>query len=51
MQTYKESENRRKERIHSISSLRTRVIESKKSYNRNKIKDSIRKQNKDYVKT
>lgn len=49
MQTYKESETRRKERIQSMGSLRTRVVESKKTYNRNKIKDSIRKSNKDTV--
>lgn len=49
MQTYKESETRRKERIQAIGSLRTRVVESKKTYNRKKIKDSIRKENKDTV--
>ena len=43
MQIYKESKTRRKERIANISCLRTKVIESKKLYNRNKVKQNLRK--------
>ena len=49
MQPYKESELRRKERIQSLGCLRTRIVESKKTYNRNKIKDAMRKQIKETV--
>lgn len=44
MQNYKESETRRKERIANIKYLRTRVVESKKVYNRKKIKNQLRKE-------
>lgn len=44
MQTYKESEARRKERIANSQSLRTKVVESKKLYNRKKIKAEVRKE-------
>ena len=43
MQGYKESETRRKERMQNIKYLRTRVVESKKIYNRKKAKDALRK--------
>ena len=43
MQKYKESETRRKQRIENIKCLRTRVVESKKTYNRNKIKQELRR--------
>ena len=43
MQKYKESETRRKQRIEHIKCLRTRVVESKKTYNRNKIKQELRR--------
>lgn len=43
MQSYKESEIRRSERIQNIKRLRTQVVESKKVYNRKRNKDSLRK--------
>ena len=43
MQSYKESETRRKERMQNIKRLRTQVVESKKKYNRKRYKDSMRK--------
>ena len=45
MQLYKESETRRNERIQNIKRLRTQVVESKKIYNRNKVKQNLRKNN------
>ena len=41
MQSYKESEKRRKERIQNAQFLRTRVVESKKLYNRKKLKNRL----------
>jgi hypothetical protein len=43
MQKSQESEKRRAERIQNIKSLRTRVVESKKLYNRKKLKQQINK--------
>lgn len=43
MQSYKESETRRNERMQNIQRLRTQVVESKKLYNRKRDKDSMRK--------
>lgn len=43
MQSYEESEKRRKERIQNIKRLRTQVVESKKIYSRKRDKDSMRK--------
>lgn len=43
MQSYKESEARRNERMQNIKRLRTQVVESKKIYNRKRDKDSMRK--------
>lgn len=40
----KESETRRKERLAHAASLRTRVVESKKKYNRKKAKAELRKE-------
>lgn len=37
--SYKESEKRRAERIQNLGSLKTRVVKSKKLYNRKKLKD------------
>lgn len=44
MQKIKESETRRKERIQNLGSLRTRVVESKKLYNRKKIKQALNRE-------
>ncbi len=43
IKSYKESEKRRAERIQSLGSLRTRVVESKKKYNRKKLKQQLNK--------
>ena len=43
MQSYKESETRRNERMQNIKCLRTQVVESKKTYSRKRAKDSMRK--------
>lgn len=43
MQSYKESETRRNERMQNIKRLRTQIVESKKLYNRKRDKDSMRK--------
>ena len=39
----KESQERRKERVRNSASLRTRVVENKKAYNRKKEKARIRR--------
>ena len=39
IKSYKESEKRRAERIQNLGSLRTRVVKSKKIYDRKKLKD------------
>ena len=39
----KESKERRKERVRNSASLRTRIVESKKLYNRKKEKAKVRK--------
>ena len=41
----KESKARRAERVRNASSLRTRVVESKKVYNRKKAKAQMRRDN------
>ena len=43
MQKSQESQKRREERMQNIVYLRTRVVESKKKYNRKKIKQQITK--------
>ena len=43
MQKYQESQKRRKERMEKIAFLRTRVVESKKLYDRKKIKQKMLK--------
>lgn len=43
MQKSQESQKRRKERMENITFLRTRVVESKKKYNRKKIKQEMNK--------
>ena len=43
MQKSQESQTRRKERLQNITFLRTRVVENKKKYNRNKIKQQLNK--------
>ena len=43
MQKSQESQKRRKERMENITFLRTRVVESKKRYNRKKIKQEMNK--------
>ena len=45
MQSFKikESQERRKERIQNAASLRTRVVESKKKYNRKRDKAQMRR--------
>ena len=43
MQKSQESQQRRKERMENITFLRTRVVESKKKYNRKKIKQEMNK--------
>ena len=40
IKSYKESEKRRKARIENVQCLRTRIVESKKIYNRKKIKNA-----------
>ena len=41
MQKSQESSKRRAERMEKITYLRTRVVESKKVYNRNKVKQKL----------
>lgn len=43
MQKYQESQKRREERMENIKFLRTRVVESKKLYDRKKIKQKMLK--------
>ena len=46
----KESKERRKERIHNSTSLRTRIVESKKQYNRKRQKARDRRSMEDQSK-
>lgn len=43
MQKSQESQKRREERMQNIAFLRTRVVESKKKYNRKKLKQQFNK--------
>lgn len=43
MQKSQESQKRREERMQKITFLRTRIVESKKKYNRKKIKQQLAK--------
>lgn len=49
MQKYQESEARRKARLEAAACLRTKIVESKKKYNRKKLKMLLNKDLKETI--
>ena len=49
MQQYQESEARRKARLEAAACLRTKIVESKKLYNRKRIKNLLKKDLKETI--